>query len=147
MAEQSGLSRFNVFFDHNCPPSMAGVLREFLGAYVPKARVVALREVLPVRTSDIEITRWLSDAPGRWIFVSKDQRILRNPTELRAFREAGMRMLFVPKSVVSHPHHRQCALLLWQWPSIVEVVANLEPPVALEMGPRQSSKPRQIAIR
>ncbi|MGB3624239.1 MAG: hypothetical protein WA989_00325 [Henriciella sp.] len=140
------MNRFNVFFDHNCPPAMARMMAGFLSSERPQPRSVALSEVMDRRATDIEWINWVREQPGDWIVATENYRILRVPDERRAFMGAGLRMLVMPKSVLSLPHEKRCALLLWQWPRITRTMSEFDPPLAFEMSPKREGKLRQIGL-
>lgn len=143
MAREGRVKRFNVFFDHNCPPAMARMLSGFLSDENKVPRVHALRDVLAKNTDDVDWIAWLKAQGGDWIVATGDYRIKRVPAERKAFAEAGLRMLIMPRSVLSMPHEQRCALLLWQWPRIVETMAASDPPVVIEMSPNRGGRLKQ----
>jgi len=146
MAQPGGVTRFNVFFDQNCPPAMARMLAGFLTAEKPQPRSVALSDVMDRRATDVEWIEWVSRQPGDWIVVTQDRRILRVDAERRAFMKAGLRLLVMPKSVISLSHEKRCALLLWQWPRITQTMSGIDPPAAFEMSPKREGRLRQIGV-
>lgn len=140
------MTQFNVFFDHNCPPAMARMLAGFLTFEKPAPRSVALSDVMDRRATDVAWIDWVSRQPGEWIVVTENYRILRVPAERKAFMSAGLRMLVMPRSVLSLTHEKRCAVLLWQWPRITRTMADFQPPVAFEMSPRREGRLRQIGV-
>ncbi len=118
----------------------------FLSSERPQPRSVALSDVMDRRATDIEWINWVREQPGDWIVATENHRILRVPDERRAFMGAGLRMLVMPKSVLSLPHEKRCALLLWQWPRITRTMSEFDPPLAFEMSPKREGKLRQIGL-
>jgi hypothetical protein len=130
------VTRFNVFFDHNCSPSMARMLAGFLSYAKPPPRVHALRDVLPINTPDVDWIAWLRAQGGDWVVVTENYRISTVPAERRAFADARLRMLVAPRSLLSLPHEKRCAVFLWQWPRVVEAMERFDPPVMWQMSPK-----------
>ena len=112
------------------------MIRELLSTEQQKPTVVALREVLPLDTPDIDWIDWIRQQPGEWIVLTGERRIRKVPAEREALRRAQLRVLHMPKSLRSKPHHERCATLIWQWPKIVETMAAFDPPVIFEMSPK-----------
>jgi hypothetical protein len=135
------LNRFNVFFDQNTPPQLARTLAGFLSAERPVPRVVHIRDVLPITTTDAEWLAWTNAEPGPWIVVSENIRILRNKAELRAFEDSRARMLITPKAYLTQPRHIRSALLLWHWHAVEQTMASLDPPVVLQLPAKRSGRP------
>ena len=140
------MNRFNVFFDHNCPPAMARMLQGFLTSERPQPRSVALGDVMDKRATDVEWINWVRGQGGDWIVITENHRILTVPEERRAFMAAELRMLVMPKSVISLSHEKRCALLLWQWPRITRAMGDFDPPVAFKMSPKRGGKLTQIGL-
>ena len=138
------MTKFNVFFDHNCPPAMARMLAGFLSYMKPTPRVHALSDVLPKDTKDVDWITWLKDQGGEWIVVTENYRIASVPAERQAFAEAGLRMLVAPRSVLSQPHEKRCAVLLWQWPNAVAAMERFEAPVMWQLSPKIGGRLKQL---
>ncbi len=140
------MNRSNVFIDNDLPPVFARVLRALLSTEMPEPRVVALIEVLPKDTPDVDWIEWIRQQEGEWIVLTGERRIRTVPAEREALRQARLRVLNMPKSIRSKPHHQRCATLLWQWPRIVSAMKSFEPSVMCEMSPRLDGLPKQLVI-
>lgn len=138
------MNRFNVFFDQNTPPQLARTLRGFLSFERPEPRIVHIREVMSQASTDEEWLDWIRMEPGRWIVVSQDYRILRRPAELRALEQARANMLITPRKFLTLERHVRAALLLWHWKAIEETMANLDPPVVLQLPGNRTGRPSMV---
>jgi PIN like domain len=140
------VNRFNVFVDNDLPAVLAKVLGALLSTEKPESRVVALRDVLPQNTPDIDWIEWIRQQDGEWIVLTGEVRIRTVPAERDALRRARLRVLHMPKSLRSKAHHERCATLIWQWPRIVRTMTSFDPPVMFEMSPRLGGRLKTLDL-
>lgn len=130
------MTRYFVFVDNNASPLLAATLHPLLERNGTRAVHIRHVEALGPRATDVMWIQYLHQQVGEWIALSGDLRMAKNRPEREALRSAKARVLFLSKGFLKQPVHRQCALLLWNWPQIEQHMAPLVPPVLLEIGPR-----------
>ena len=79
------------FFDNNLAPRLARGLNEFVQ---PEHSVSHLKDQFD---ANVEDERWMRQLAGQegWVIVTADNRIGRNPHEVRAWHEAGHTVFFL----------------------------------------------------
>jgi len=55
---------------------------------------------------------------GKWIIITQDRNIKRNPNERKAWKKSGHIMFFLVRSWQSIPLYQQCLKFLTAWPHI-----------------------------
>ena len=120
-----------VLFDNCTSPVMARTLHGFISNFGHSA--VHLRDLPFHHPSDVEWIGHLGDEPGEWIVVTGDDRIRRNRAERAAFRNADLKGVVLAAAYQKTPLHRCCAVLVHQWPNLLDTMARFEPPVLFEM--------------
>lgn len=138
------MTRFNVFFDNNCPPSMARTLQAFLND--ERRRVVHLKNVLPANVSDVDWIGFVSRQAGDWIVVTRDRRILTRSAERIALRRARLRLLAMSAGLLKLEHHEQMARLIQQWPRVEAAMALVAPPAGYRLPPKWNASLEQLAV-
>lgn len=101
--------------DNNLSPKLARALNELSSG--SGHEVHALRDKFPPATSDESWIRTLG-SEGDWAVVSGDRKILKNPLEQAAWREAKLTTFFLAPGWSSLDHWAKAARLVQLWPSI-----------------------------
>ena len=79
------------FFDNNLAPKLAHGLNQMVE---PEHRVVHLKDDFPGNVEDVVWMRALAKEPDL-VIVTADNRISRNPHEVRAWKQAGHTIFFL----------------------------------------------------
>ena len=53
-------------------------------------------------------------------------------------------MLITPRKFLTLERHVRAALLLWHWKAIEETMANLDPPVVLQLPGNRTGRPSMV---
>lgn len=112
-----------VFFDNCTSPALAATLNGFLTHLGHSAAHVKQLLCGPGATDEEWIAMLAAD-PARWIVVTGDGRIRKNPAERAAYRAAGLCGFVLAPAYQKTPMHQCASFLLWRWPEI-ESQANL----------------------
>lgn len=89
---------------------------------------------------------YLAKDGSDWIVISGDDRIHRNKPERSAFRQARLKGVVLAAAYQKTPMHRCCAVIVHQWPSLLETMSRFEPPVLFEMSINFSGKFKQLSL-
>jgi hypothetical protein len=113
------------FFDNNLSESLVKGLREF------GEDVIHLKELFDENTEDI---LWLKHlGQERMVLITKDERIRRNPFELKALRDNKVGAFFL-----GGKKQGRCQIIqqiVRNWPRIKEKSINTRPPFAFRIPP------------
>ncbi|MGK9233024.1 hypothetical protein KXS07_15335 [Inquilinus limosus] len=120
-----------VFFDNCLSPVMASTLHGYIANYGHSA--IHVRNLPLTHPTDVQWIEYLAADRDDWIVFTGDGRIRRNRAEWAAFRQAGLKGVVLAPAYQKTPLHKQCAVILYQWPDLVETMARFDPPVLLEM--------------
>lgn len=108
------------FFDNNISPKIPKVLREIY----KDSEFTHLQDKFPPETPDEEWIKRLSKE-GDWIIVTGDNRIRRNPHEIRAWTESGLRVVFLrKKSLQSLCIKEQALWFLKRWEDVEKALSK-----------------------
>ena len=130
----------NVFLDNNLSPHLAHGLNALLE---PEGdHVVHLSDKFPRNTADQVWIEALADE-GRWVVVSADRRIDRNPLEREAWRRSRLVVFFLAPQWRRSSSIEIAWRLLRSWPRIREAAAMFRAPAAFEV-PFSSGKLRVL---
>jgi hypothetical protein len=110
-----------VFFDNCTSPVMARTLHGFISR--DRHEAVHVRDLPLTHPTDVQWIDYLAAERGDWIVITGDGRIRRNRAEWAAFRQAGLKGVVLAPAYQKTPLHKQCAVLLYQWPDLVEMMA------------------------
>lgn len=134
----------NVLFDNCTSPVMARTLNGFVSCFGHAA--VHIRDLPLTHPSDVQRIDFLR-ADGRdWLLITGDDRIRRNRAERLAFRQAQLRGVVLASAYQKTPMHRCCAVIVHQWPTLLETVKRFEPPILFEMSINFSGKLKQLSV-
>lgn len=140
------MTRFHVLVDNDVSPLLAETLAPLLAKDDRRATHIRYTDGLGPAATDVSWIWYLHNEPGEWMAISGNIRMTRNPAERAALRAANARILYLSRGFLAHPVHRQCAVLLWNWPLIQQTMAPLTPPVLLELGPRIQLRLKQVPL-
>ena len=114
------------FFDNNLSKNLVKGLRAF------GEDVVHLTEHFAEDTADVV---WLEHIGSmRWVLITRDERIRKNPAELTAIREHAVGAFFLGGKNLD-----RCRLIqqtVRNWPRIKQYAERLKPPYAFRIPPR-----------
>jgi hypothetical protein len=111
-------------FDRNFPRPIARMMEQYTGGQ-PLARHQDDDARFEIKTPDVEIIRILSeDEAYRWVLVSLDKKITRNPAEKAALATATIKFFYFSKAWHKMKMHDQAWKFLREWPQIVEMAEN-----------------------
>jgi predicted nuclease of predicted toxin-antitoxin system len=133
-----------VFFDNCTSPVMASTLHGYIANFGHAA--VHIRD-LPLRhPTDVQWIEHLAADRDDWIVITGDDRIRRNKPERIAFRQARLKGVVLAAAYQKTSMNRCCAVLVHQWPSLLETMSRFAPPVLLEMSINFSGKFKQLSL-
>lgn len=136
-----------VFFDNCTAPVLAATLNGFISNWGHEA--YHIRDVPGLSkgrgTPDVEWIDLLHRAPERWMFISADFRILKNPAERTALRRAGLHGFIMARGFAKMPMQQRAAALILKWPEMLKVTEILAAPtiheIPVKAGKKLSSLP------
>lgn len=106
-----------VLFDHNMPPRIARALHALIE--IDGHAAVALRDMFPPNTSDVDLYTALGREPG-WIVISKDEAQAKRAPERRAILSSGVVAYYLSPKLRKLSVNQQAATIIWQWDKIVQ---------------------------
>lgn len=135
-----------VMLDNCLSPAFASTLDGFISHFGHRAFHIKHVEGLPRRqhSSDIEWIDFLRSSPDVWIFITGDQRVLKNKAERAALRTAGMHGFVLGSGYQKSPLNHTAALLVKRWDDIVRVTELVAPPAMHEIPIGKSTRLRQL---
>ena len=128
-----------VLIDENLPPALAKALNAlFAGDH----EIVHLRERFGPGVKDVE---WITalNAEGRWVIISGDRRITRNPAEYHAFRNSRLVGFFLSSGLNKAKLTKQMKRILALWETI-DAQASIVQGGAMFVLPMKSSRLEQL---
>jgi len=110
------------FFDNNLAPRLAKGLNEFVQ---PEHKILHLKEKFP---ANVEDERWMTELAGeeRWIILTADVRIGRNPHEIRAWKQAGHTIFFLKPGWTDMTFWAQASKFTKSFPDIIATAEMAE---------------------
>lgn len=110
-------------FDNNLPPKLARAINELEGKH--GIETVHLRDIFPANTEDIV---WITELSkeNECFVITKDRNIRRNPTELEAWKESGLKIVFLQKSWMNHDLWEISWRLIKRWKELTEIVKRMK---------------------
>ena len=131
-----------VFFDNCTAPVLATTLNGFISNWGHEAcHIRDMTGLSKGRSSpDVEWIDFLHRGPERWMFVSADFRVLKNPAERRALRRAGLHGFIMARGFAKMPMHQRAAALILKWPEMLQVTEILAAPTMHEIPVRAGGK-------
>lgn len=135
-------------FDNCTPPVFASTLHGFISHYGHAAlHIKDLPGLSRGRSSpDIEWIDLLRDSRERWMFVSGDGRILRNPAERAALRSAGLHGFILPPAYQKTPLYQVAAVLILRWPDMLHLTEIVSAPSMHEIPIKKHTKLRPLPL-
>lgn len=113
------------FFDNNLSPHLAEGMKAF------QEEAIHLIEEFPQETKDAD---WLPIVGSRgWTLVTRDERILKNPAELKAYKDNNIGAFFL-----GGKNRSRCELILQlvrNWPRMKELTSKTKRPFAFRIPP------------
>jgi predicted nuclease of predicted toxin-antitoxin system len=110
-------------FDNNLPPRLARALNELEGPH--GIEVVHLREILPENTDDITWMKHFSKESDCFV-ITKDRNIRKNPHEVKAWQESGLRIVFLQKSWFNHELWEISWRMIKRWQDLIKAVKRMK---------------------
>ena len=138
----------NVLFDNCTAPRIASALDGFISHAGHRAYHLKDMPDLPNgrNSADVEWISHLREHPEKWIFISGDARILKNPPERAALRSAGLHGFILAAAYQKTPLHQVAAIVLWRWPEILKVSELIAAPSMHEIPIGKNTKLRQLTF-
>jgi hypothetical protein len=138
----------NVFFDSCTPRVLATTLDGFIRDSGHRAFHIIDMPGLPKgrHSTDLEWIRYLQADREDWIFVTGDQRVLRNPPERAALRSAGLHGFVLAPAYQKTPQNQVAATIVWKWPEIEAIPRYIAPPSIHEIPIGRGSRLRQLPL-
>jgi hypothetical protein len=133
-----------VLFDNCTSPVMASTLHGFVSNWGHAA--VHIRDLPLSHPTDIQWMEYLAEDRGDWIVVTGDHRIHRNRPERVAFSQARLKGVVLAAAYQKTPMHRCCAVIVHQWPGLLDTMSRFDPPVLFEMSINFSGKFKQLSL-
>ncbi|SDP37469.1 hypothetical protein SAMN05428967_1819 [Phyllobacterium sp. YR620] len=138
----------NVLFDNCISTVIAPTLHGFINNYGDAAFHIKDVPGLPNgrHSADIEWIDHLRKAPEKWIFVSGDGRVLKNPGERAALRSAGLHGFILAPAYQRTPLNQVAATLVWRLPEMLKITQLLAAPSMHEIPIGKLTKLRQLPV-
>lgn len=133
-----------VLFDNCTSPVMAATLDGFIRHEGHTA--LHLRHLPLKDPKDVEWIGHLAATGDEWLVVTGDQRIRRNKAEAQAFRYARLKAVVLASAYQKTSMNRCCAVLIDQWPRLLDTVRRFDPPMMLEMSINFRGNFRQLTV-
>lgn len=138
----------NVLFDNCTSPVLATTLNGFIG--YSGLRAVHIKDLEGLEkgrhSTDLEWIRYLQRHHEDWMFITADQRVLKNAAERAALRSAKLHGFVLAPAYQKTPLHQQAALIVWRWPEIESVTKLVAAPSMHEIPVNKGSKLRSIPL-
>lgn len=132
----------NFLFDNCTSHVLASTLDGFIRRDGHRACHLKDLEGLPGgrHSKDSEWLAYLKSQAEPWIFLTADDRIRRNKPERMALRSSGLHGFVLARGYAKLPLNQQASLLLWHWPSMLQVVLVVKPPALHELPVNRGSR-------
>jgi hypothetical protein len=133
-----------VFFDNCTPPRMARTLNGYIESDGDQAFHIS--DLMDRNASDSTWMEYLRADSSDWMIITGDDRIRRNKAEARAFRQAGLKGFVLASAYQKTPQHRCCAVLVQQWPLMLDTWKSFDPPILFELSINFSGRLRSLSL-
>jgi predicted nuclease of predicted toxin-antitoxin system len=133
-----------VLFDNCTSPVMARTLDGFIRSDGHSA--VHIRDLPLSHPTDLEWIGYLRNSNEEWIVVTGDMRLHRNAAERAAFRQARLKGVVLAAAYQKSPSHKVCAVMIHQWPALIETLSRFDPPFLVEMSINFSGRFKQLSL-
>lgn len=134
----------NVLFDNCTSPVMASTLHGFIDH--DGHRAVHIRRLPLKNPTDVEWIEHIASTGDEWLVITGDQRIRKNKAEALAFRRARLRGVVLAAAYQRTPMNRCCAVLIDQWPRLLDTIRRFDPPFMLELSINFRGNFRQLTV-
>ncbi|MCL2609785.1 MAG: hypothetical protein FWD94_07790 [Treponema sp.] len=109
------------FFDNPLPPLLAKALNTLESAHgIP---VVHLKEKFEPSTPDVEWIKKLAEEGG-WFVITKDTKIRRNPYEKQVWKESGLSIVFLERTLAEMDFWELSWRMVRYWGLIKESISR-----------------------
>ncbi|UJW75380.1 hypothetical protein [Rhizobium sp. SL42] len=137
-----------VLFDNCTSPVFASTLHGYISHFGHEALHIKDMSGLTLGRSspDIEWISLLKQAPERWMFISGDGRVLRNPAERAALRSAGLHGFILAPAYQRSPLHLVAATLVQRWPDMLNLTDIVSAPSMHEVPIGKHTKLRPLPL-
>ncbi|TXR50320.1 hypothetical protein FVA77_05775 [Phyllobacterium endophyticum] len=137
-----------VLFDNCTSPVVASTLNGYIKHFRGAAFHIMDVPGLPKgrHSADIDWIDHLRKASEKWIFVSGDGRVLKNPVERAALRSAGLHGFILAPAYQKTTLNKVAATIVWHWPEIVKITELLAAPSMHEIPIGRMTKLRQLPV-
>jgi hypothetical protein len=137
-----------VLFDNCTAPVLASTLDGYIQHETHRAFHIKDVPGLPNgrHSTDLEWINLLKISNDRWIFISGDGRVLKNPAERAALRSAGLHGFVLAPAYQKTPLHQVASTLIWKWPEIQQVTDLVGAPAMHEISMTRSTKLRPLPL-
>lgn len=124
-----------VLFDNCTAPVLATTLDGYIQHEGHRAFHIKDVPSLPNgrNSADLEWIEMLRASTERWMFISGDGRVLKNPAERTALRSAGLHGFILQPAYQKTPLHQVASTLIWKWPEIHKITDLVEAPAMYEI--------------
>ncbi|MCP8896371.1 hypothetical protein KYK29_15695 [Shinella daejeonensis] len=135
-----------VFFDNCTPPVFASTLHGFIQHEGHAAFHIRDIPGLPKgrHSADLEWIDLLRQTPERWMFITGDRRLVKNPAERAALRSAGLHGFILASGYQKTSLNQIASLLIWKWPDLLRVTDLLSAPTMHEIAIQRGAKLRPL---
>ena len=137
-----------VLFDNCTSPVFASTLDGFIRHEGHRAYHIMDVPGLPDGRNSTDLA-WISllrRSSERWIFITGDGRVLKNPAERAALRSAGLHGFVLAPAYQKTPLHQTAAVLVWKWPELLQVTELLEAPTMNEIPVNRQTRLRSLPL-
>lgn len=97
-------------------------------------------------STDLEWIDLLRNSNERWIFVTGDGRVLKNPAERAALRSAGLHGFVLAPAYQKTPLHHVASTLIWKWPEIHQITDLVRAPAMHEISMTRATGLRSLPL-
>lgn len=137
-----------VLFDNCTAPVLASTLNGYIQHEGHSAFHIKDVPGLPKgrNSTDLEWIELLRSAPERWMFITGDGRVVKNPPERAALRSAGLHGFVLAPAFQKTPMYQIASLLIWKWPELLQVTDLLSAPTMNEISINRSTKLKALPL-
>ncbi|MDN2584103.1 hypothetical protein [Aquibium sp. ELW1220] len=133
-----------VLFDNCTSPVMASTLDGFIRSSGHCA--IHVRQLPLSDPKDIEWIEHISATGEEWLVFTGDQKIRKNRAEAEAFRQARLRGVVLAPAYQKTPMNRCCAVIVDQWPRLLETIERFDPPFMFELSINFTGRFKQLFV-
>lgn len=137
-----------VLFDNCTAPVLASTLDGYIRHEGHRAFHIKDVPELPNgrNSADIEWIDMLRTSNERWMFISGDGRVLKNPAERAALRSAGLHGFILQPAYQKTPLHHVASILVWKWPEIHQITDLVGAPAMHEISMNRGTKLHSLPL-